>query len=49
MKLFFLTLFILLQISLTQHTTPEEVLEAVNEKVITYGSTLRIQNVLSKF
>jgi len=36
-------------LTLCQHKTEAEILETVSEKVITYGSVIRMQNVLTKY
>lgn len=47
--IFFLIFIQIFLIKSQQHKTIEEIEELVKEKVITYGSVLRVQNVMTKF
>lgn len=51
MKLYFYYVFILLLISkfCKGHLNEEEISKTVDEKIITCGSALRIQNIMTKF
>jgi hypothetical protein len=51
MKLYLYNVFILLLISnfCLCHLSEEEITKTVDEKIITCGSVLRIQNIMTKF
>ena len=47
-KLLILPLLVLLAFT-TCHLSEEEIEKSIDEMIITYGSTLKVQNVMTKF